>query len=506
MARRDVIVYQDNVPRKKSVSLAFRLSLWLILAATAPLLIVLVSNEVQTRATLINQADKTLQTDAQTHAQLIQNYLTGKMLEARTLDNTPVVQQYFTDHDQAALQTVLQNGLAINKSNDPDIVLTTHFTLQGQYLFHYSIYGFKPEPIGKSLLPPEDLQAVLHSKTGQYVSDVYDDPEAKQSVIDIYTVVFSPTLKPLGIIRSTLSMNYIWSIINSEKGANGSGSYAFILDENGIRIVDPDQQQLFTSVAPLSSQAQQLIISEQRYGTQDGASVVPDSVLAGMLSNQQSPAVFSETPAGANEAYQVAWQRFSNVPWTYFVLTPQSSIYVVANQQLLTTLLVALLVLIPAALLGWMVGNNIAYPISRSVESLLSSNRMLNQLSENEKKTASEQLWMIDASEAGLKSIQYYTNASRKAASQLNMVGTELLARPERDKQLILNGIGQMVEIGQYFGQAVTHQEECNRKVAAAMKATNEIARQIESSAQSVNGATSVLDEVVNQLRKVAGS
>jgi hypothetical protein len=479
----------------------------LILAATLPLLIALVSNELQTRATLIKQADKTLGTDAQTHAQLIENYLRGKLLEARTLDNTPVVQQYFTDHSQQALATLLTNGLAINKSNDPDIILVTHFDLQGHYLFHYSIYGLKPELRGKDLIPPEDLQNVLKSKTGQYVSHVYYDPVAKQYTVDMYTIVFSTALqKPVGIIRSTLSLNYIWNIVDSEKGANGNNSYAFILDENGVRIVDPDQQSLFTSVAPLSPQTQQLITSEQRYGKQSAVPALTDDQLQSVLSGQKAPAVFSETPAGQSEPFQVTWQRFSTVPWTYFVLTPQSSIYLVANQQLLTTLLVALFVLIPAALLGWMVGNSIAYPISRSVESLQGSSRMLNQLSEAEKKTAAEQLWMIDASEVGLRSIQYYTSASHKAVHQLQVIGNDLLTRPEREKQLILNGVVQMVNTAQYFGQAITHQEECNRKVAAAIRATNEIARQVESSAKSLSDSTTVLDQVVHQLRRVTGS
>jgi len=100
------------------------------------------------------------------------------------------------------------------------------------------------------------------------------------------------------------------------------------------------------------------------------------------------------------------------------------------------------------------------------------------------------------------ESSQYYTNASHKAVHQMQILGNDLLARPDREKQHILHGIAQMVDIGQYFGQAITHQEECNRKVAAAMKATNDIARQVESSAKSVNDATTVLDQVVNQLRQ----
>ncbi len=106
-------MYQRHASTRRTRRLSVRISFFLILAAILPLLIALVFSEVQTRATLINQADRTLAADAQTHSQLIENYLTAKLLEVRTLDNTPIVQQYFADpvHNQAALAVVLQMDL-----------------------------------------------------------------------------------------------------------------------------------------------------------------------------------------------------------------------------------------------------------------------------------------------------------------------------------------------------------------------------------------------------------
>ncbi|TMC99276.1 MAG: hypothetical protein E6J11_07845, partial [Chloroflexi bacterium] len=82
---------QRNASTRRSLKLSVRISFFLILAAILPLLIALAFSEVQTRATLINQANRTLEADAQTHSQLIENYLTAKLLEVRTLDNTPIV-------------------------------------------------------------------------------------------------------------------------------------------------------------------------------------------------------------------------------------------------------------------------------------------------------------------------------------------------------------------------------------------------------------------------------
>ncbi len=499
---------QSKAPTRRLLSLSARVSFFLIVAAILPLFIALIISEVQTRATLIDQANRTLEADAQTHAQLIENYLTAKLLEVRTLDNTPIVQQYFTDpaHNQAALAVLTQNGLAINKSNDPDILLVTHFDLRAHYLFSYSIYGLKPQLHGKYLIPPADLENLAQSKSLQYVSGVYYNPLTRQSTVELYTIVYSFALKkPLGIIRSTLSLDYIWNIVSSEKGSNGDGSYAFILDENGVRIVDPDPQSLFTSVAPLNSKFQQLIKDEQLYGKESDVPVLADGTLQSLLNLKKPPVAFSETPVGKHEVFQATWRRFSTIPWTYVVLTPQNSIYTVANQQLSITLQVAVVVLILAAALGWIIGNSIALPISQAVESLLKSSSALNRLSENEKKIASEQIWMVDSSEKGLQSIRYYTSASKQAVRQLNTLGNDLLARPERAKPAILNGVAQIVDIGRYFEQAIIQQDESNRKVAVAMKVTGEVAKQIESGAKSVDDATTVLDQVVNQLRRVAG-
>src|SRR5438034_3569410 len=247
----------------------------------------------------------------------------------------------------------------------------------------------------------------------------------------------------------------MWTSVRRVIASNGDASYAFILVEHGVRIVEPDAQSLFTSVAPLNSEVQQMSKDEQRYGKESNIPVLADETLQGLLNLKKPPVAFSETPIGKHEVFQATWRRFSTVPWTYVVLTPENSIYIVANQQLFITLLVAVLVLIPAAALGWIIGSSIAFPISRAVDSLLRSSSALNRLSENEKRIASEQIWVVDSTETGLQSIRYYTIASKKAVRQLNMLGNDLLARPAREKQAILHGVAQIVDIGCYFEQEI---------------------------------------------------
>ena len=498
---------QKKLPTRKSLPLSIRISLWLIAASILPLLLTLVISETQSRSTLINQASRTLETDAQTHAQLIDNYLSQKLLILKSLDYTPLVQGFLLDPegDQANAPTIVQNGIAIQKLLDTDITIATFFSPQGKVLLSYSLYGVKPEPHGKYMIPPEDAQQI--AKGQQFVSDVYYNPATHQSTVDLYTPVYSTTLKRLlGIVRDTLSLDTVWNFVNSEKGVNGNGSYAFILDQNGVRVVDPDPKALFTSIAPLNTTMQQNIIDENLYGKTDSVPALADANLNSIQGQSKPPVTFQEVPAGKSELFQVTRRQLTSVPWTLFVLTPVNEVIAVANQQLLIIVLIASAILLPVAVIGWIVGFRISSPIKRSVDSLVKNSHVLNQLAEREKNASSEQVWIVEASKTGLKSQQYYTEASQIAARQLNKLGRDVLRQRNVDLLSTLQAVTQMVSIGQYFEKAIVYQNETNNKVAAAVKVTNEVAEQLASGANSASEAANELDWIVNQLRQIVGN
>ncbi len=493
---------------RKSVPLSIRISLWLLAASILPLLLALVISEIQSRSTLISQASRTMETDAQTHAQLIDNYLTEKLLVLKSLDYTPLVQEYLLDpvRNKNNVPTILQNGIAIQRLLDPDVRLVTFFDPQGKILLYYSLYGnVKPQPHGKYLIPPEDAQQI--AKGQQFVSGVYYDTVTHQSTVELYTPVYSTTLKRLlGTVRDTLSLDTIWSIVNSEKGVNGSGSYAFILDQYGVRIVDPDPTTLFTSIAPLNATLQLNFLDENRYGKNNATPILADANLSSIQKQPEPAVTFQEVPAGKNESFQVTRHQLSSVPWTYFVLAPVNEVIAVANQQLLIIILIASAILLPVAIVGWIVGNRISSPILRSVASLDKNSRVLNQLSEKEQKASSEQVWIVEASKTGLQSQQYYTEASKRAVRHLNDLGWDLLQRSNGDMQTTLVSIKQMVNIGQYIEKAIAYQNEATNKVSVAVKVTDEVTEQLASGAKSASEAANELDRIVKQLRQIVGN
>ncbi|HEX6483130.1 MAG TPA: cache domain-containing protein [Ktedonobacteraceae bacterium] len=500
---------QKNSSTRKSLPLSIRISLWLILVSILPLLLTLIISVVQSRSTLINQSSRTMETDAQTHAQLIDNYLSQKLLILKSLDYTPVVQAFLLNPagDQKDAATIVANGYAIQKLVDPDVTIATFFNLRGKVVLYYSLYGLKPQPHGKYMIPPED--ALQIAKGQQFVSSVYYDPVTHQSSVDLYTPVYSTTLKRLlGVVRDTLTLDNIWNFVNSEKGANGSGSYAFILDQNGVRVVDPDPNALFTSITPLNTTIQQNIIAENLYGKTgtDTVPVLADANLSSIQRQPDPPTTFQEVPAGKNESFQVTRRHLTSVPWTYFVLTPVNEVVAVANQQLLIIVLIAAIIVLPVAVIGWIVGYRISSPIKRSVDSLVKNSHVLNQLAEREKNAASEQVWIVEASKTGLKSQQYYTDASQIAVRQLNKLARDVLQQRNADLQSTLQAVTQMLNTGLYFEKAIAYQNETNNKVAAAVKVTNEVAEQLAAGAISASEAANELDWIVNQLRQIVGN
>ena len=178
----------------------------------------------------------------------------------------------------------------------------------------------------------------------------------------------------------------------------------------------------------------------------------------------------------------------------------------VANQQLLITSLIALAVLVLAALLGLGVGRRITQPILRSVEYLRSNSQALNVLATKQQSAASEQTWVVDSSQVGLKSVQYYTGATTIAAHQLIEMSTQLAQRWDQlDAPTAKQALEHITTIAQYIEKAAHLQNNSNQKLATAIKVTTQVNEQLTSGATSATDAASQLEQVVKQLRQVVG-
>ena len=493
---------------RRGLSLSLRVSLLLMFAAIVPLLITVTSIELLSRPALVTQANIAMESDVHSRVQLIDTYLNERLLDVGTLTQVPSLVAFMATPPQLATRDLtVHAGYALVAGMYRDKHYTTWalFDPQGHLRLYYPTTT-PPAPRGHYLVPPGDVQAVQSGKT--YISPVYYNPKTQKAYLDIFAPIVTATSRPiyLGFIRATLNIDYIWNVVSNDQGANGDGSYAFILDQNGVRIADNGPSRRFTAVAPLVPQVQQTITSEARYGTTGNVPVLADSMLASMVQSKNPPATFQMTPGGQSGLFQVAQRGLTMVLWTYFVLSPVSTVTAVANQQLFNTLIIAFVVLVLAAFTGLIAGQFITRPILRSVGRLRNNSEALNRLATKQQSAATEQRWVVDSSQVGLQSVQYYTNATSFAARRLSDMSQGLMQNwGYQNVESMQQVLGQMISAALYIEKAAHYQTTSNQKLAIAIKVTTQVNEQLADGAISASDAASQLERVVRELRQVVG-
>jgi methyl-accepting chemotaxis protein len=505
---------QDFLPARRGISLSVKVSIALVLAAIVPLILTLSFSEFQTRPQLITQANNAMAGDAKTRVQLIDTYFHERLLDTQTITQVPSVQQFVASPPTTPGYQILalhaQYGLSAGTFRDKNYTTWSLFDPKGDLLLSYPS---APKRHGQFLVAPQYLQKV--DKGGNFVSAVYYTPATKKTSVDIYAPMIAtltpegtPLPKPiyLGFLRATLNLDYILNIINTDHD-NGSGSYAFVLDENGVRIADPLSDQLFKSVAPLSASAKQQISQEARFGTTNAPGILADSTLATKV-NTTSISNFQMQPTGQKESFEVVNDPTDPtiIPWHYFVLSPVNTVTSVANQQLLVTIIVAAAMSTLVAVLGLIVGRNITRPILRSVENLRSNSRALSSLAARQRDAASEQMWVVDSSQVGLQSVQYYTDATKVAAQRLTETGFDLLQRRQQaEPATTKKSLEHIITASRYIEDASQHQTASIQKLSTALKVATQVTEQLASGATSATDAATQMEQVVQQLRSVVG-
>jgi C4-dicarboxylate-specific signal transduction histidine kinase len=482
------------------MSLSTRLTILLILASLLPLLTIVISSQAQSRPVLTDQASKTLGSDAQTHVELFEQFFNEQFALADTVSQDPIIQEYLSG--QLAVPAEAQNVLLE--------VYRTNTFFQGVALFdpHGRLLLSSPnvpEKHGKYLFPPDDLkQIIAHPLT--LVSPVFYDPTSGKVSVDLYVPVQTVSNKVLGIVRITLDIDYIQELVSAEQGANGNGSYAFLVDQFGVRIADTNPARRFTAIAPLSTQEQQLVQSEAIYGDTGPVKVEPDPALASIQNSAHPPLSFQMQPAGQKESFQVTRIGLSVVPWTYFVLAPLSSVTAVANQQLQTIAEIAFLVLLLAVGFGLLIGRSIARPLLSAVDALSTNNNALSDLSEKQRAMANEEEWIVDGSQMALRSVDYYTEATHTAVQSLRTMSTELLQDWRRmPPEQVQKGLQQMHATTQYIEKAAGFQLSSREQLMTAIRVMKQVNEQLAAGATAAADAATQEEKVVKQLQDIVG-
>ncbi len=493
----------------KRLSLTVRLSLLLVLAVVLPLTITVVGSVQILRPTLLSQAEVQMQNDAETHAQDIDSLLIARLENVDALGQFFAIQKFLAGDDVYKEQALEE--LSVGAHLDANYSNWALFNVHGVVRL---AYPNNPSPEGKYMIAP-DVLPKLQGVNKSLISNVYYDNNTHMAFLYIYASITSPSGQLLGFGRATLQLSSIWTEVNNETIA-APGSYATILDNNGVSIAYTNTdttlttlpQGLFKAVAPLSSQLQQRIRNENLYGnnTNTPVSVLSDPTLAHMLQDAQGPATFQLTPALQDQSFQAYRASTLVVPWTYVVLRPMSTITGAANQQELYLVSIALVATLLAAIVGLLLGRSLTEPILNSVASLSGSSQMLKSLASSERVTATEQKWIVESSQTGLRSVQYYAGATGIAARKLDEVGGEMTRNWERfSAQQTMQRLEDIVEAAHYIEKASSHQEQSSQNLSTAIRIATQVTDQLVSGATSAADAARQLEFVIEQLRQVVG-
>lgn len=486
-----------------NISLSARVSLLLMLAALIPLIVTITSSEFFSRPQLIAQADASMESDAQTHIQTIENYFSQPIIDVRSLSQNSLLAEYLSGNAAVSSQasSVLETGYQRNTNYINWSLIDTNGV---QRLF----YPAAPQMHGKYLIPPETVKTLSAANTASISSDYYD-PQGNALTVDItepVEVISTSKIQILGYLRATLNINFLWSMMLGENGENGTGSYAFIVDENGVVIAHSDMSQVFKAVASFTPSEQGNITTLERYGANTNIAVSTSSELANEQGNVKQQATFQTVPPGEDDSYQVIGLPVSIVPWTYYVLSPTSIVTSLADQQLLGIGIIGFIVLLLAAITGIIVGRRLTSPVLSSVTQLQLSSQTLKEVAAKEQTTITEQLWVVDSSKTGLTAVNHYIDATQAVINRI--IATSMYLEnhwsdiPPKDKQKALY---QTVAMARYVQAALHHQKSTSQKLSATLDLASQVTDQLSTSAELATSTAEQMEQVVSQLQQVVG-
>ncbi len=501
--------------RQKIVWSSFPLSMYIPLllacAVIFPLLITIISSEVLSRPALIAQSSAAMETDAQARIQLIDAYFVERLKDIQTVSQFTPVQKFLLDYPDSQNEA-LDELVSAQHRDAANYISWSLFDAQGRQVLSYPT---SPQPHGRYFILPEDF-AQMQQTNKVLISDVFYDATRNQASVDLYARVITNNFHILGFVRASLGLHHIWDIVDSETSESGPGSYAFILDENGVRIAytnsDPSglthPAALFKAVAPLSASLVQRVRSENLYGySKTPVMTLADSTLAATQNAAHPSSTFQITPVDQKQSFQAARYSSLVIPWTYIILKPLNQVTSIADQQLRSTILIGIIVLLLALLAGLTTAHRITRPILRSVTFLLGSSQLLKTFSNQEYVIVQEQSWIVEASRLGLQSVRYYTHANSVAAAKLQEICDELLNNAAYlDPEQVKLAVKELLEGATYIKEATKYQDDTNEKLAAAIRVTTQVTDQLTVGAKSAEEAAIQLEGIVDQLRTLVGA
>ncbi|MBT8119322.1 MAG: EAL domain-containing protein [Gammaproteobacteria bacterium] len=302
---------------------------------------------------LTDGANKALSTAARNYADRIDQFNRQNSLFLRTEANLPAINRFLRLKAEPPYnrQALLEILLAL-KSRQTDII-HSYAILNTSGI---NILDTDSANIGLD----ESKYSYFEALVGESRLSSFRSPiifEEDQPVIVFSSAINDLSGKLIGVLRTKYDAAILTDLLDRTKGMAGRGSFAVLLDENGLRLVHGRRSDLkYTLASPVSEEALQRLKQENRVPQNAFGAFVETVEWSRKISSAsyREPIVETRFSGLGTAMFSAAVVRLETVPWTIIVSQPQEVFLepVVAQVQsafLLVAIIVVVVVLIVMA-------------------------------------------------------------------------------------------------------------------------------------------------------------
>jgi hypothetical protein len=194
------------------------------------------------------------------------------------------------------------------------------------------------------------------------------------------------------------------------------------------------------------------------------------------------------------------------IGWSYFVLSPISTVTAVANNQIKTSLMIAAVIAVLAILLGLIIGQRVARPVHAATAELEGAATALKLLASHQQSSAGEQQWVVDACKTGLDSVRYLSDAMNQAARRIVDASNWFSDYWDRlNEDQARRTVQHLLELARYIDEGARRQQVSNDRLGKAITVTDQVSDQLVAGAAAATESAEQLEQVVSNLQRVVG-
>jgi len=193
-----------------------------------------------------------------------------------------------------------------------------------------------------------------------YVSSVLVGTTSGRPGIYFSNPVRSESGKLVGVAVLKIKGEEIWAIVNALQA--GSGSYAFLVDQQGVIISHPDKSLLYHSLAPLSPEKRKQVETDRLYGIEQIESLDIPKLAAAMVGTKEIGHTSYYLPQEQTRQ-MVGFAPLEEQPWVLAVNKPNAQFAAPLNHLIWQNSRSLLAVGAIAAIIALLLARSIVRPI-----------------------------------------------------------------------------------------------------------------------------------------------